>query len=82
MEELSLEEIGGILHAPEGTVKSRLHTAKQNFKYQYPYRIQVSKGENEMKRLPEFIPEYKIEASSQAPFSVKWEELMGMVPDP
>ncbi len=30
-----------------------------------------------MKKLPEFIPEYKIEASVKAPFAVKWEELMG-----
>ena len=30
-----------------------------------------------MKRLPEYIPEYKIEKSSEPPFSVKWEELMG-----
>lgn len=30
-----------------------------------------------MKKLPEFIPEYKIEASSEAPFPIKWEELMG-----
>lgn len=30
-----------------------------------------------MKKLPEFLPEYKIEESSEAPFSVKWEELMG-----
>ena len=30
-----------------------------------------------MKKLPEFIPEYKIEISPGAPFSVKWEELMG-----
>ena len=30
-----------------------------------------------MKRLPEFIPEYKIEPSPEAPFPVKWEELMG-----
>ena len=30
-----------------------------------------------MKKLPEFIPEYKIETSAKAPFSVKWEELMG-----
>ena len=30
-----------------------------------------------MKKLPEFIPEYKIETSAKAPFSVKREELMG-----
>ena len=70
--ELPQAEIARQLAIPVGTVKSRLHAAKQNFKSQYPYHIQVSKGENEMKRLPEFIPEYKIEASSQAPFSVKW----------
>lgn len=32
MEELSLEEIAGILHAPAGTVKSRLHRAKKILK--------------------------------------------------
>lgn len=30
-----------------------------------------------MKKLPELIPEYKIEPSTEAPFAVKWEELMG-----
>ena len=30
-----------------------------------------------MKKMPEFIPEYKIEASTETPFFVKWEELMG-----
>ena len=30
-----------------------------------------------MKRLPEFIPEYKIEASDKKAFNVKWEEIMG-----
>lgn len=30
-----------------------------------------------MKKLPEFLPEYQIAASDQAPFAVKWEELMG-----
>ena len=68
-------EIARILNIPIGTVKSRLHTAKQNFKSKYPYRTEVSKGENIMKRLPEYIPEYKIEKSSEPPFSVKWEEL-------
>ena len=30
-----------------------------------------------MKKLPEYLPEYKIEESNEKPFSVKWEELMG-----
>ncbi len=35
-----------------------------------------------MKKLPEYLPEYKIEKSELAPFSVKWEELQGwlMIP--
>ena len=75
--DLPQTEIAKRLDIPVGTVKSRLHTAKQNFKTQYPYNIEASKGENTMKKLPEYIPEYKIEASNKAPFSVKWEELMG-----
>ena len=30
-----------------------------------------------MKKIPEFLPEYKIESSELPPFSVKWEELQG-----
>ena len=30
-----------------------------------------------MKRLPEYLPEYRIEANDKEPFAVKWEELMG-----
>lgn len=76
--ELPQAEIAKQLNIPVGTVKSRLHTAKQNFKNKYPYRTDdVSKGEYNMKKLPEFIPEYKIEAIPDAPFAVKWEELMG-----
>ena len=30
-----------------------------------------------MKKIPESLPEYKIESSDLAPFSVKWEELQG-----
>lgn len=73
--EMPQAEIAKQLNIPVGTVKSRLHTAKQNFKKNYPYG--VSKGECSMKKLPEFIPEYQIEASEKAPFAVKWEELMG-----
>lgn len=75
--QLPQAEIAKRLNIPVGTVKSRLHTAKQNFKIKYPYYTDIAKGENNMKRLPEFIPEYKIEASALKPFSVKWEELMG-----
>ena len=67
-------EIAKRLNIPVGTVKSRLYTAKQNFKSKYPLH---PKGANDMKNLPELLPEYKIEESSLSPFSVKWEELMG-----
>lgn len=75
--ELPQAEISKRLNIPIGTVKSRLHTAKQNFKNKYPYYTELPKGENTMKKLPEFIPEYKIEANDKKPFEVKWEELMG-----
>lgn len=75
--ELPQADIARRLGIPVGTVKSRLYTAKRNFKASYPYSADDSKGENDMKKLPEFLPEYSIEASAEAPFSVKWEELMG-----
>lgn len=73
--EMPQAEIAKQLNIPVGTVKSRLYTAKQNFKKNYPY--DPTKGEYSMKKLPEYIPEYKIEPSEKAPFAVKWEELMG-----
>jgi len=75
--EMPQTEVARQLNIPIGTVKSRLHTAKQNFKNKYPCRTEILKGECSMKKLPEFIPEYKIEANTEAPFAVKWEELMG-----
>ena len=88
--EMPQTEIAKKLNIPVGTVKSRLHTAKQNFKNQYPYPTgnmypgNGTKGECTMKKLPEFIPEYTITESSKPPFSVKWEDLMGwfLVPRP
>ncbi len=65
------EEIARKLNIPAGTVKSRLYTAKQNFKNQY------QKGDNIMKTMPKSLPEYKIEAVNDHPFSIKWEEVMG-----
>lgn len=76
-------EIAARLNIPVGTVKSRLYTAKQNFKSRYPHRADTArrsdaeKGVCIMKKLPEQLPEYQIEASPEEPFGVKWEELMG-----
>ena len=78
-------EIASFLQIPLGTVKSRLHTAKQNFKEAYPFppkpnKTNKSKGENNMKNLkflPDIMPEYKITQSTKTPFDVKWEENIG-----
>ena len=75
--ELPQAEIAKRLNIPVGTVKSRLYTAKQNFKKQYPYQTEQVKGEIKMKTLPKVLPNYTIEKSAEAPFDVKWEELMG-----
>ena len=75
--ELPQAEIAKCLGIPVGTVKSRLHTAKQNFKKQYPYQTEQVKGEETMKTLPKLLPNYTIEKTEEAPFSVKWEELIG-----
>ncbi len=82
--ELPQAEIARRLKIPVGTVKSRLYKAKQNFKNKYPYRPIMSKGGYSMNKLPELIPEYKIEVSTEEPFAVKWEELMGwfLIPKP
>ena len=71
-------EIAALLKVPLGTVKSRLHTAKQNFKQAYPATPSTKlKGENNMKTLPYILPKYKITPSGKLPFECKWEEMMG-----
>lgn len=74
--QLSQEDIAKQLSVPIGTVKSRLHYAKEKFKQHYPYQPKP-KGEATMNRLPEILPAYKIEKSQLEPFAVKWEELQG-----
>ena len=75
--ELPQNEIARLLGIPVGTVKSRLHTAKQHFKSKYPYSPQKPKGEAIMHKLPEYMPDYTIVRLNAAPFCVRWEELQG-----
>lgn len=72
--ELPQADIAEALNIPLGTVKSRLHTAKQHFKEQYPY---PPKGEATMTKLPEIMPEYTIKRTNKEPFPVRWEEMQG-----
>ncbi len=73
-EEMKQSEIAQRLDLPLGTVKSRLHAARGNFKKSYPY---PPKGEHTMEKMPEIMPEYRIIPNGRKPFEVKWEELMG-----
>ena len=72
--QLSLAEIGRKLGIPVGTVKSRLHAAKERFRTQYPY---PPKGDISMTKLPKIMPQYTIERLDAEPFACKWEELQG-----
>lgn len=69
-------KIADKLGIPLGTVKSRLHTAKRKFRELHPYHTEM-KGTDTMAKLPETMPEYKIERADKEPFEVVWEELMG-----
>ncbi|MCC8131506.1 MAG: RNA polymerase sigma factor [Ruminococcus sp.] len=80
LRQLPQADIAKILGIPVGTVKSRLHYAKNRLREKFPER-QHEKGEDTMSNtlniMPEFIPNYKIEKSPLEPFPVKWEEMMG-----
>ena len=69
------------LNIPLGTVKSRINTAKENFKTLYPHSPQSKKGESVMssenKVFPTFMPKLKIERTDTTPFKVKYEEISG-----
>lgn len=73
------EEIAARLNIPLGTVKSRIYTARKHFKEAYAPEMRKKAGAVTMskKNLPEYLPEYTITPSKEAPFPVKWEELMG-----
>ena len=66
------------LNIPLGTVKSRLHYARESFREKYPHPPK-EKGANNMSAyiMPDKMPEYTIEKSNLPPFDVRWEEMMG-----
>lgn len=78
-EELPQAQIAARLNIPLGTVKSRLHTAKQKFREYYPCSQNLWKGECPMKNLPLTLPEYTIKKTDLPPFAVRHEELPGML---
>lgn len=71
------KEIAERLQIPLGTVKSRLHTAKEHFKDQFMEMTEPKKGAIDMKKLPEMMPKYTIIRTDEKTFSVCWEELQG-----
>ena len=79
--QLPQAEIAKRLNVPVGTVKSRLHVAKEKFRESYDagkgHLDKKMEGKGTMKRLPEIMPKYTIAKTDKEPFAVKWEELMG-----
>lgn len=80
-EMLSQKQISEQLQIPEGTVKSRMSTARAHFRAAYPY---PPRGGMKMKQLtlPGFLPDYTIAWKDGTPFTVECEELTGwfMIP--
>ena len=74
-QELPQQEIARQLQIPLGTVKSRLHNARERFRAAYPHQ---RKGEISMSaNMPKMLPEYTITPNPLPPFDCRWEELMG-----
>lgn len=74
-QQLPQQEIARQLDIPLGTVKSRLHNARERFRAAFPRK---EKGASPMPTImPERLPDYTITPSPLPPFACKWEELMG-----
>nr|MBR4279529.1 RNA polymerase sigma factor [Clostridia bacterium] len=73
--QLPQQEIARRLGIPLGTVKSRLHHARERFRAAYPNR---PKGAIPVRSvMPKTLPDYTITPSALPPFPCIWEELMG-----
>ena len=70
LEGYALRDVAREAGVPLGTVKSRLHTAREAFRQEY------EKGETAMKKtFPKTMPGYTITPSELPPFAVRCEEL-------
>lgn len=74
LKDMPQSDIAARLGIPLGTVKSRLHSARERFRAAYPI---ATKGDTAMKKLPAELPEYCITPLDEPPFDIVWEELMG-----
>ena len=74
-QQLPQQEIANRLRLPLGTVKSRLHHARERFRAAFPMK---QRGDVPMRSvMPKVLPDYTIVPSDLPPFPSKWEELMG-----
>ena len=77
------KDIAAKLGVPLGTVKSRISTAKANFKAAYAHESTegtYKKGESIMKanhKFPATMPAFTIETMSEKPFDIRFEEIPG-----
>lgn len=73
--QLPLKDIACQLQLPLGTVKRRMHNAREHFRAAWPDK---QKGVRSMKTImPRILPDYTITPSTLPPFTCKWEEMMG-----
>lgn len=75
--QMPIRDIAETLNIPVGTVKSRLYTARNEFKRHHSEATTKINGAKKMKNLPTTMPEYKITRLDDDPFKVRWEEMMG-----
>lgn len=76
-ENLPQADIAKRLNVPLGTVKSRLHAAREKFRSVYPFPPRNLKGEKCMSKLMEKLPVYTIRLSEKEPFEARCGEMPG-----
>ncbi|MGN0601167.1 MAG: RNA polymerase sigma factor [Oscillospiraceae bacterium] len=78
-ENMSVNEIAKQLNLPIGTIKSRLFSARQQFKKTYSHctKSDLNQGGSNMQKFPEYAPEIKITRLNAEPFEVECIQELG-----